>query len=88
MKTTDTLSGCWQRLQALSCAHAAKIGPQYGLPINRRSRKPFVNVPEVIRENVEILGSCDEESIKHRIHWYITFHPDIFDACSKAGWTL
>ncbi len=85
MKTTDTLS-CWQRLQVLSCAHSAKIGPQGGT----WTRRGIINraVPEVIRENVEILGSCDEESIKHRIHWYITFHPDIFDACSKAGWEL
>ncbi len=66
----------WRRLQTLSCHHAAKIGPVYG----GTHRRPCVHVPEVIRENVEILGSGDEERIKARVLWYMDMHPMIFDA--------
>lgn len=42
--------------------------------------------PPVIVENVGILNRGDDEEIKLRVHWYITFHPAIFDTCSKRGW--
>lgn len=44
-----------------------------------------IGVPDVIRENVEILGRADEAELKNRAYWYITFHPAIFDECSKVG---
>jgi hypothetical protein len=66
----------WRRLQRISCHHAAVIGPQRGWTVFH----PCVYVPEVIRENVEILGRGTEEEIKARILWYVTFYPSIFSA--------
>ena len=75
------LAAGWRRLQALSCAHAAMIGPQYGAFGRRR----YVMPPEVIKENCEILGLGDEERIKARIHWYLTYYPRVFDAVSGTA---
>ena len=77
----------WDRLQALSCEHANRLyaaGRTHCHTINRRYRLPAVFVPDVIKENVDILGRADDAEMKNRIFWYITFYPDIFDACSKA----
>lgn len=74
-------NSAWSRLQALSIEHAKKLGAQIGGSYRHRQHFP----QEVIRENVEILGRGDDEEIKNRIHWYITFHPEIFDATSQYG---
>ena len=29
----------------------------------------------------DIMGRGDEEELKHRVFWYITFHPAVFQAC-------
>jgi hypothetical protein len=45
----------WGRLQDVSCYHAFKIWEQTGK--RKHSTRYFpIRVPEVIRENVEILG--------------------------------
>jgi hypothetical protein len=83
-RDAETTLACWHRLQALSCAHAIQLGPQYGFG-RRRQHTP----PEVIRENCEILGNGSEEEIKHRVHWYITYYPGLFEAASSTkGWRL
>lgn len=64
----------WARLQAISCEHAARIGR-----IGMRQH----HVPEVIKDNCEILGAGDEEAIKARVLWYITYHPEVFNACAE-----
>jgi hypothetical protein len=74
-KSIAGLAAAWQRLQALSCAHASKL--YTGCSLMRGHRR--VSVPEVIEENVEILGSSDEGRIKARVLWYMDTHPAIFD---------
>ena len=69
----------WYRLAALSQEHANRIGV---CPRRHRTHTP----PDVIIENVEILRRAGDEEMKHRVHWYITFHPAIFDACSARKW--
>ncbi len=76
MTDTQRRAFAWTRLQALSCAHAKQIGPVYGSFGKRR----YVHVPEEIKENCEILGSGDEERIKNRSLWYLTYHPALFAA--------
>jgi len=68
----------WSRLQRISCYHATKLFTE-SRGFNRLTQrlKP-IPVPEVIRENVEILGKGTEEDVKARIHWYITYYPDVF----------
>ena len=77
----------WSRLQTLSCAHAMELW-RNGIATDWSRVTRRVSVPEVIRENVEILGRGDDEEIKARVLWYITFHPGIFDQCSKSGWEV
>ncbi len=76
----------WSRLQALSCAHNAKIGPQGGHWLHRTGRFVQRSVPFDIEENVKILARGDDAELKDRVHWYITFHPDIFEMVSRGGW--
>jgi hypothetical protein len=64
----------WSRLQRVSLYHAAKL---YSESVHAKNPR-HVSVPEVIKENVEILGKGTEEEVKARIHWYITFYPEIF----------
>lgn len=86
---SDSIATAWSRLQALSCRHAAQIHrASYG-PVNNAHRSRYmssIGVPEVIQENVGILGRGDEAELKNRVFWYIMFHPAIFNECSKAGW--
>lgn len=64
----------WRRLSAITQEHANRIGPCY----IRMWPRPQISVPEAIEENCEILGSGDDERIKYRLHWYQTFHPELF----------
>jgi len=80
------IEGAWRRLQALSIEHGHRIGPHYNFNgwygkgrIWHRQTTP----DPIIKENAEILGRGDETEIKARIHWYIVFHPSVFDATSK-----
>jgi len=75
----------WTRLQCLSCTHALQLWCDGA---TQRKYIRGVSVPEVIDENVKILGRGDEAEIKHRVHWYITFHPAIFDSCSASHWNI
>jgi len=84
MDNEQRVNSVWMRLQCLSCEHARRIGPQY----IRTWPKRQVSVPETIQENVEILGRGDEVEIKSRVLWYITFHPQVFDACSARNWAM
>ncbi len=76
MTDTQRLAFAWTRLQALSCAHANQIGPVYG----SFGRRRYVCVPEEIKDNCEILGEGDEERIKDRCMWYLTYYPALFAA--------
>ncbi len=67
----------WNRLQRISCYHAAEL---FGKAPQFYNRHRQIGVPETIRENVEILGRGTEEDIKDRIWWYCTFHPAIVNA--------
>jgi hypothetical protein len=64
----------WSRLQRISLHHASilpvrKCGTGY-----RRQ----IAVPEIIQDNVKILGRGTEEEIKARIMWYLEFYPSVF----------
>ena len=66
----------WNRLQRVSLYHAAKLYSE-----SRHSRNPRqVGVPEVIKENVDILGHGTENDVKVRLMWYIEFYPNVFSA--------
>ncbi len=78
---TPNCAAGWKKLQSLSAVHAAQLGVRPGGTYRHRTHTP----PEVIRENCEILGRGDETEIKNRIHWYLTFHPEVFDPGSKQG---
>ena len=57
----------------------------YGGPVQRGKRfeyRAYLGSKQV--GNADILGRADDCEMKARVLWYITFHPDIFDACSKA----
>jgi hypothetical protein len=82
MKQTNS---AWNRLQCLSCAHSLSL---WRSGQTRRKYTRGVDVAEDIRDNVEILGRADDEEIKARVFWYLTFHPGLFDACSARGWEL
>lgn len=76
----------WSRLQALSCEHAQRIYMQ--IPRKERLRLLKAHqgppVPIDIAENCSILKRGDDAELKYRVHWYITYHPAIFDACAKV----
>lgn len=77
----------WSRLQALSCEHANRLGKQPTFPLIRSLGMRYQsghNPPMVIVENIEILTRGDDEEMKSRVHWYITFYPEVFQACSKV----
>lgn len=57
----------WQRLQATSISHANALGVKHFMGRH--------TPPEVIRENCEILGRGNDEEIKARLMWYLTFCP-------------
>lgn len=80
----------WSRLQALSCEHNNRLYASGVLADLTPSgvRGKSINVNFEIEENVKILGRGDDEEIKARVLWYVTFQPAVFDACSKAGWNL
>lgn len=69
---SDSCQMAWSRLQAISCCHANQIGPRYNF--GRKS----ISVPDVIKENCEILGRGDESEIKARVLWYVQFYPAVF----------
>ena len=70
----------WARLQRISCHHARQMFAEtYGVHQPRR-----IYPPEVINENVEILGRGDEEELKHRMLWYVTFYPQVFTDAMAA----
>ena len=81
-RTTEQV---WNRLQCLSCAHSLNL---WRAGQTRRKYTRGVIVADDIRENVEILGRADDEEIKARVLWYLTFFPKLFDACSARGWRL
>ena len=66
----------WSRLQRISIAHANAIGPQRCGTAYRRQ----IAVPDVIRENVDVLGRGSENDVKARLMWYLTFHPEMYSA--------
>jgi hypothetical protein len=73
--TSGHIAG-WKRLQRVSLYHAAQLYSE-----SRHARNPrYVGVPEVIRENVDILGRGTEEDVKYRLAWYVEFHPSVFSA--------
>ena len=77
----------WIRLQRLSCEHALRIWIDAGSPQpSRYMRSRGLSVPETIQDNVKILGRANEEELKARVLWYVTFHPTVFDACSQRNW--
>jgi len=67
----------WRRLQRVSCDHAMALAGPKPFSSGRLNRRQ-IGVPEVIRENVDILGRGSEEEVKARLNWYVTFHPWIF----------
>ncbi len=66
----------WNRLQRVSLYHAATLYSDSRLSRNPRQ----VHVPEVIKENVDILGRGTENDVKARLMWYIAFYPNVFSA--------
>jgi hypothetical protein len=71
----------WTRLQALSIEHGRRIGPHYVAGFwHKGVHHERTVVDPTIKENAEILGRADEAEMKDRIHWYITFHPSVFDS--------
>lgn len=80
----------WTRLQALSCAHNLELWLAAGKPrpIRGSHIRRSIAVPEPIRDNVKILGRGDEEEIKSRVLWYLTFHGGLFSRVSKSGWRI
>jgi hypothetical protein len=88
MNSTPTTA--WSRLQALSCEHNARLfaSGQLARMTPRGVRGKSINVNREIQENVDILGRGNEEEIKARVLWYVTFEPAIFDTCSKANWQI
>jgi hypothetical protein len=85
MLKTEIITTIWNKLQCLSCEHSFRL---WKTGSYRSKYHRGVTVPEDIQENVDILGRSNESEIKTRIFWYITFHPDIFDTCSKSGWKI
>lgn len=86
------LSAAWNRLQCLSCEHSVRIyvARKHGASASRARAycRTGTSVPHDIADNVDILGRGNEEEIKARVLWYVQFFPDIFNTCSKRGWTL
>ena len=84
-KQMTKTNSAWNRLQCLSCEHSLSL---WRSGATRRKYSRGVEVSEDIRDNVEILGRGNDEEIKARVLWYLTFHPGLFDACSARGWEL
>jgi len=82
----ENLRFAWNRLQKLSILHSNKLYKDGGFGVypfyNKKTKTydQYVSPPEIIRDNCEILGRGNEEEIKARILWYLTFYPSIFDA--------
>lgn len=75
---TNGHKAAWQRLQRISCIHALALMPK------KFGRPRSIGVPQVIADNVAILGRGTEEEVKARNLWYLTFHPAIFkQSCTK-----
>lgn len=87
---TEMTQAAWSRLQALSCEHNARLyaAGRLALMTPRGIRGKQIAVDPEIQETVEILGRSDEAELKSRVLWYLTFHPQVFDACSARGWKL
>ena len=66
---TSTPNIPWLRLQHISCAHARQIGK-----CGHRQH----HVPDVIQENVEILGKGTDEQVKARLLWYHSYYPALW----------
>ena len=88
MDSTEMTCGhrlAWSRLQRISIYHAGllyqsgSIKRQY-CGRHRGQNLYQVSVPEVIRENVAILGRGTEEEVKYRLNWYVEFFPTVFSA--------
>jgi hypothetical protein len=74
----------WRRLQHISCAHALVIGAHKSSGrFDRRGRRYEIAVPEVIRENCEILGRGSDVDVKYRLLWYATYHPKLWERAVK-----
>lgn len=79
----------YQRLQTISQIHASRLwaAGEYGwgqLVDRKTGARGMYSVPEVIQENCAILKRGDEEEIKNRLYWYLTYHPDIHAESRKA----
>jgi hypothetical protein len=78
----------WTRLQKISCTHAAQLWQEMHKPESMGHKpnrhNPGCYVPNVIRENVEILGKGSEEDVKARVLWYITYYPSIFTSAIQG----
>lgn len=79
MSEDERIKAAWNRLQTLACLRAAKVG-------FIGHRKQPHHPDETARADVEILKRGNEVELKMRVFWYLTFHPAIFEECSRNKW--
>ena len=77
-RLTTGAAECWCRLQRVSCYHSTQLYKSSAYYLRAGvHRVGSIGVPEVIRENCDILGRGDETEIKNRLWWYCVYYPDI-----------
>lgn len=81
MTKAEITATAWRRLQYISCERANAL---YATGKTRRMFGRGVIVPEEIEENVKILGRANEEEMKARLMWYLTYHSELFGTMLKA----
>lgn len=79
----ENQAALWSRLQAIANAHGAELARDK----TRREKMPrtrggfsadsFIVTDWDLRETCDILGRGDAEEICGRIHWYLTYLPNL-----------
>jgi len=73
----------WSRLSAMNALLNARTYTIRSIGTKRTGRQ--ISVTDDVKETIDILGRGNDVEIKHRLHWFMTFHPDIWeDVTAKA----
>lgn len=80
---TTNAAALWSRLQSFAKKHGEKLHRENSPNRLRMARSTggrsdsFILTDWDLRETVEILGRGDSEEIAGRIHWYLTYLPEL-----------